>query len=57
MTLNSKEKHRQAIYERVLKEDGVPACEKVFACNAVCPKGVQPGTTIDSVWKIEKKKQ
>lgn len=46
------EEHRQEILERVEQEDGVPACEKIFACNAVCPKGVRPGTAIDSIRKL-----
>lgn len=37
---------QKAIVTRVLKEDGVPACEKFFVCNRVCPKGVMPGTAI-----------
>jgi len=51
------ETHRKEIYERVMKEDGVPACEKLFTCNAVCPKGVQPGTAIEQIRKLEKKQQ
>ncbi|NHJ39291.1 MAG: succinate dehydrogenase/fumarate reductase iron-sulfur subunit [Asgard group archaeon] len=46
-------KHRKEIYERVVNEDGVPACEKIFACNAVCPKEVQPGNAIDKIRKLE----
>ncbi|MFX1535375.1 MAG: succinate dehydrogenase/fumarate reductase iron-sulfur subunit [Promethearchaeota archaeon] len=38
--------HGEKILERVKLEDGVPACEKIFACNRVCPKGVRPGTAI-----------
>ncbi|MFX1252489.1 MAG: succinate dehydrogenase/fumarate reductase iron-sulfur subunit [Promethearchaeota archaeon] len=38
--------HRKNILERVKLEDGVPSCEKIFACNRVCPKGVRPGTAI-----------
>jgi succinate dehydrogenase / fumarate reductase iron-sulfur subunit len=38
--------HREKILERVKLEDGVPACEKIFACNRVCPKGVRPGIAI-----------
>ena len=46
------EEHRDEMLKRVAKEDGVPACEKIFACNAVCPKGVQPGTAIQKIRKI-----
>ena len=49
------EKHRKKIVARVIEKDGVPACEKIFACNAVCPKGVMPGTAIDKIRKLEKK--
>jgi succinate dehydrogenase / fumarate reductase iron-sulfur subunit len=45
--------HRKKIYECAIKENGVPACEKIFACNAVCPKGVQPGIAIDKIRKLE----
>jgi succinate dehydrogenase / fumarate reductase iron-sulfur subunit len=41
----TKEK-QQKVVSRVIKEDGVPACEKFFVCNRVCPKGVMPGTAI-----------
>ena len=41
--------HRDSIVERVSKEDGVPACEKHYACNRVCPKGVKPGTAIRNI--------
>ena len=44
--------HRDEMLNRVAKEDGVPACEKIFACNAVCPKGVQPGTAIQRIRKM-----
>jgi len=37
---------QQKVVSRVIKEDGVPACEKFFVCNRVCPKGVMPGTAI-----------
>ena len=47
--------HRKEILNRVMEKDGVPACEKLFACNAVCPKGVMPGTAINHLRKIEKK--
>jgi succinate dehydrogenase / fumarate reductase iron-sulfur subunit len=46
------EEHRDEMLKRVAKEGGVPACEKIFACNAVCPKGVQPGTAIQRIRKI-----
>ena len=45
--------HRKEIYECVMKENGVPACDKIFACNAICPKGVQPGIAIDKIRKLE----
>jgi len=45
---------RKEIYEKAMQENGVPACEKIFACNAVCPKGVMPGTAIDKIRKLEK---
>ncbi len=41
----TKEK-QQKVISRVIKEDGVPACERFFICNRVCPKGVMPGTAI-----------
>ncbi|MFX0176842.1 MAG: succinate dehydrogenase/fumarate reductase iron-sulfur subunit [Candidatus Hodarchaeota archaeon] len=34
---------------RVLRNDAVPACEKHFVCNRVCPKGVMPGTAIKDI--------
>jgi succinate dehydrogenase / fumarate reductase iron-sulfur subunit len=49
--------HQKSILSRVLKEDAVPACERFFVCNRVCPKGVMPGTAIKNIrdiW-IEKK--
>lgn len=49
----SKEK-QNIIVSHVQKEDGVPACEKYFVCNRVCPKGVMPGTAIKDIrdnWK------
>ncbi|NHJ87581.1 MAG: succinate dehydrogenase/fumarate reductase iron-sulfur subunit [Asgard group archaeon] len=49
------EVHRDEIITRVMKEDGVPACERIFACNAVCPKGVMPGTAINKLRNLEKK--
>jgi len=45
------------ILSRVLKGDAVPACEKFFVCNRVCPKGVMPGTAIKDIrdnWMNEK---
>lgn len=45
--------HREEILTRVMQVDGVPACDKIFACNAVCPKGVMPGTAIEKIRKIE----
>ncbi|MHA1155484.1 MAG: succinate dehydrogenase/fumarate reductase iron-sulfur subunit [Candidatus Heimdallarchaeota archaeon] len=47
--------HRKEILDRVQKKDAVPACEKLFACNAVCPKGAMPGTAISHLRKLEKK--
>ena len=49
------EEHRKEIIARVMEKDGVPSCEKIFACNAACPKGVMPGTAIDKIRKLEKK--
>ncbi|MFX1556910.1 MAG: succinate dehydrogenase/fumarate reductase iron-sulfur subunit [Promethearchaeota archaeon] len=37
---------RDSIVKRILKQDAVPACEKFFVCNRVCPKGVMPGKAI-----------
>ncbi|GAG81812.1 unnamed protein product, partial [marine sediment metagenome] len=39
------------------QQDAVPACERFFVCNRVCPKGVQPGIAIKKIrdnWLIEK---
>jgi len=47
----STKEHREEIEKRIVLQDGVPACEKVFACNAVCPKGVKPGTAIALIRK------
>ncbi len=44
----SNEKQR-SILSRVLKDDAVPACEKFFVCNRICPKGVMPGTAIKDI--------
>jgi succinate dehydrogenase / fumarate reductase iron-sulfur subunit len=38
---------QNSIVSRVMKEDGVPACERYFICNQVCPKNVMPGTAIN----------
>jgi succinate dehydrogenase / fumarate reductase iron-sulfur subunit len=49
--------HQELILERVLQEDAVPACDKYFVCNRVCPKGVRPGTAIKDIrdnWMISK---
>ena len=43
--------HREEILERSTLEDGISACERIFACNAVCPKGVKPGTAIALIRK------
>ena len=40
---------QEKIVKRVLRNDGVPACEKFFVCNRVCPKGVMPGTAIKNI--------
>ena len=51
----SKEK-KETIVSRIIKDDAVPACEKYFVCNRVCPKGVMPGTAIKNLryeWSIE----
>ena len=48
---------QESILSRVLKNDAVPACEKFFVCNRVCPKGVMPGTSIKDIrdnWISEK---
>lgn len=37
---------QETIVSRIRKFDAVPACEKFFVCNRVCPKGVMPGTAI-----------
>jgi succinate dehydrogenase/fumarate reductase-like Fe-S protein len=42
-------KKQQTIISRILKDDAVPACEKFFVCNRVCPKGVMPGTAIKNL--------
>ncbi|MFW9781166.1 MAG: succinate dehydrogenase/fumarate reductase iron-sulfur subunit [Candidatus Heimdallarchaeota archaeon] len=40
---------QESILWRILKDDAVPACEKFFVCNTVCPKGVMPGTAIKDI--------
>ncbi len=35
-----------SIIKRITEKDGVPACQKLYVCNKVCPKGVMPGTAI-----------
>ncbi|MFX1269590.1 MAG: 4Fe-4S dicluster domain-containing protein, partial [Promethearchaeota archaeon] len=37
---------KNTILSRILEDDAVPACEKFFVCNRVCPKQVLPGTAI-----------
>ena len=49
------DKHKKEILERALKDDGVPACEKFFVCNRVCPRGVMPGTAINNIRKMIEK--
>jgi len=41
--------HRLEILHQVSIKDGVPACEKHYICNRVCPKGVRPGTAIKEI--------
>ena len=43
------ENKQESILARVLQDDAVPACEKHFVCNRVCPKGVMPGTAIKDI--------
>jgi succinate dehydrogenase / fumarate reductase iron-sulfur subunit len=43
------EDKQKAIISRIIKKDAVPACEKYFVCNRVCPKGVMPGTAINNL--------
>jgi succinate dehydrogenase / fumarate reductase iron-sulfur subunit len=45
--VNSEKQNR--VISRVLQKDAVPACEKFFVCNRVCPKGVMPGTAIKDI--------
>jgi succinate dehydrogenase / fumarate reductase iron-sulfur subunit len=37
------------VLSRVIQKDAVPACEKYFVCNRVCPKAVMPGTAIKDI--------
>ena len=37
------------ILSRVMQKDAVPACEKYFVCNRVCPKNIMPGTAIKDI--------
>lgn len=50
------EERQKQILEQVLNDDGVPACEKLFICNRVCPKNVMPGTAINDLRKNFAKK-
>ncbi|MHA1916555.1 MAG: succinate dehydrogenase/fumarate reductase iron-sulfur subunit [Promethearchaeota archaeon] len=43
------DERQESILSRVLQDDAVPACEKFFVCNRVCPKGVLPGTAIKDI--------
>ncbi|WP_455464480.1 succinate dehydrogenase/fumarate reductase iron-sulfur subunit [Candidatus Hodarchaeum mangrovi] len=40
---------RSEIVHQVSIKYGVPACEKYYVCNRVCPKGVRPGTAIKDI--------
>ena len=40
---------QEKVLSQVLHDDAVPACEKFFVCNRVCPKGVMPGTAIKDI--------
>ena len=42
-------KRKESILSRVFQDDAIPACEKLFVCNRVCPKGVMPGTAIKDI--------
>lgn len=46
------EDHRKTILEKVSQENGIKACERIFACNRVCPKNVKPGTAIKSLKEL-----
>jgi succinate dehydrogenase / fumarate reductase iron-sulfur subunit len=51
------DQQQSLILSRILQDDAVPACEKFFVCNRVCPKGVMPGTAIKDIrdsWMNEK---
>jgi succinate dehydrogenase / fumarate reductase iron-sulfur subunit len=51
------DEEQESKISRVLKDDAVPACEKLFVCNRICPKGVMPGTAIKDIrdnWISEK---
>ncbi|MHA1144899.1 MAG: succinate dehydrogenase/fumarate reductase iron-sulfur subunit [Candidatus Helarchaeota archaeon] len=52
----STKEHKDIILERIARKDAVPACERIFACNIVCPKGVMPGSAIHSEREILHKK-
>ncbi|MHA2248152.1 MAG: succinate dehydrogenase/fumarate reductase iron-sulfur subunit [Candidatus Hodarchaeales archaeon] len=43
------EEQRSSVVARVSNVDGVPACEKHYVCNRVCPKNVRPGTAIKDI--------
>jgi len=43
------ESRREHVVARTLEEDAVPACERFFVCNRVCPKGVMPGAAINEI--------
>ena len=45
--LDAEQQHKNL--KRVLNEDAVPACQKYFVCNRVCPKNVMPGTAIKDI--------
>ncbi|MEA2070186.1 MAG: succinate dehydrogenase/fumarate reductase iron-sulfur subunit [Asgard group archaeon] len=45
------EKQRKNILDNAMNENGVPLCERIFACNEVCPKNVRPGTAIQKIRK------
>lgn len=44
-----KQDQQDSILSRVLQNDAIPACEKFFVCNRVCPKDVMPGTAIQDI--------
>ena len=43
------DKHRSTIVEKASDRNAVPACEKHYVCNRVCPKNVRPGTAIKEI--------